>query len=104
MAGRPTFIFLKGKTKVDQVRGANKSYGHLCFPRGSHLTFSVTPSGLENAIRMHSSGLYGAFTGKGNTLSGSSFPDNKSASATLSPQLTILLGLVGAYFVLWYLS
>lgn len=29
---RPTFIFLKGETKVDEVKGANKAYVFLSSP------------------------------------------------------------------------
>jgi thioredoxin 1 len=45
----PTFIFLKGKTKVDQVRGASKSE-------------------LQNTVKRHASSTSthsGAFSGKG---------------------------------------
>ncbi|KAI0639965.1 thioredoxin-like protein, partial [Trametes polyzona] len=46
----PTFVFLKGSSEVERVRGANKP-------------------ALEAAVRRHSSGpSTGAFTGKGHTL------------------------------------
>ncbi|PFH52222.1 hypothetical protein AMATHDRAFT_140468 [Amanita thiersii Skay4041] len=92
VSAMPTFIFLKGSSKVDQVRGADKS-------------------GVENALRKHSSASgSGAFSGKGQTLGGSSASSREIASQTgpsfgnLDPQLKVLLGLIGAYLVFWYLS
>ncbi|KIL71483.1 hypothetical protein M378DRAFT_155057, partial [Amanita muscaria Koide BX008] len=51
ISAMPTFIFLKGSEKVDQVRGANRA-------------------ALEAALLKHSSGS-GAFSGQGQTLGGS---------------------------------
>ncbi|KAF8640385.1 hypothetical protein AX17_000055 [Amanita inopinata Kibby_2008] len=90
ISAMPTFIFLKGSAKVDQVRGANKS-------------------GLEDALRRHSSGSSsGTFTGKGQTLGSSNTAgSNTQAGGLLSnidPQVKVLLGLIGAYFVFYYLS
>ncbi|KZT30883.1 thioredoxin-domain-containing protein [Neolentinus lepideus HHB14362 ss-1] len=89
----PTFIFLKGDTKVDEVRGANRA-------------------GLESALRRHTSGSNssstGAFSGKGQTLGGSaSKMDVKDSIATvqnLDPQVKVFIALLGAYFLFWYLS
>ncbi|EPQ60354.1 thioredoxin-domain-containing protein [Gloeophyllum trabeum ATCC 11539] len=87
----PTFIFLKGETKVDEVRGANRV-------------------GLESAVRRHasSSGSASAFSGKGQTLGGSTpKPDVGDAIAgvkNLDPQVKVLLALLGAYLLFWYLS
>ncbi|KAG6841769.1 hypothetical protein C0991_007098 [Blastosporella zonata] len=97
VSAMPTFIFLKGQTKVDQVRGANKA-------------------GLEDALRRHSGPSSSAtFSGKGQTLGGGPAPIDKAdvqntlnqATGTLSnldPQVKVLLGLVGAYLLFWYLG
>jgi len=93
----PTFIFLKGNDKVDQVRGANKL-------------------ALEDAVRKHSATKSsGVFSGKGQTLGGKQAPidgmdiKNVVNQATsnvpqLSPQVKIFLGLAGAYLLFWYLT
>ncbi|KAL6304801.1 thioredoxin-like protein [Sparassis latifolia] len=89
----PTFIFLKGSTKVDQVQGANKS-------------------GLEGALRRHSSGSpTGTFTGKGQTLGGASplAPESGDGGMfaqfnKLDPQVKVLVYLLIGYIVFWYLS
>jgi len=92
----PTFIFLKGSFKVDQVRGANKSL-------------------LESTIEKHVvSSTSTAFSGKGQTLGGSPAApdvvgeakqtlDKASAGFTrIDPQLRVFLGLIGLYLVFWY--
>jgi thioredoxin 1 len=93
----PTFVFLKGDAKVDQVRGANKA-------------------ALEDAVRRHSdTNSSGVFSGKGQTLGGAQAPIDKtdvkqavnqvtSAVTELSPQAKVFLGLAGAYLLFWYLS
>ncbi|KAJ7161438.1 thioredoxin-domain-containing protein [Mycena crocata] len=101
VSAMPTFIFLKGSTTVDQVRGANRAE-------------------LESALRRHSAGsssaTSSAFSGKGQTLGGSQAPVDISREATatlnratskvtnLDPQVRVLLGLALAYGVFWYLS
>ncbi|KAJ3892872.1 thioredoxin-like protein [Lentinula edodes] len=92
VSAMPTFIFLRGNTKVDQVRGADKA-------------------GLRAAIVKHSSGAAGsgAFSGKGQTLgSGGGGGDIAESSSSLfsnmDPQVRVLLYLLGAYLVFWYLS
>ncbi|KIJ53467.1 hypothetical protein M422DRAFT_25346 [Sphaerobolus stellatus SS14] len=93
VSAMPTFIFLKGSDKVAQVRGAD-------------------PRGLENTLKTHAgSGGAGtaAFAGKGHTLNGStpqesSGPSLPAVVTNLDPQVKVLLGLVGAYLVLWYFS
>ncbi|KAH9947095.1 thioredoxin-domain-containing protein [Amylocystis lapponica] len=93
VSAMPTFIFLKGSTKVDQVRGANKA-------------------ALEDALRRHSSGSSSAaFTGKGQTLSGSSpaagqgeGPGVLAEFNKLDPQVKVLVYLVLGYIVFWYMS
>ncbi|KAF8956064.1 thioredoxin-domain-containing protein [Flammula alnicola] len=100
VAAMPTFIFLKGSTKVDQVRGADRS-------------------ALEGTLRKHaaqSTSSTSAFTGKGQTLGGSPAPpdvagevkqtlDKASAGFTnLDPQLKVFLGLGALYLVFWYIS
>ncbi|KAF8634860.1 hypothetical protein AX15_000616 [Amanita polypyramis BW_CC] len=93
ISAMPTFVFLKGSTKVDQVRGADKN-------------------GISNALRRHASGSNsGAFAGRGQTLGGSSYKTSNNTGnqsrglfETLDPQVKILLGLVGAYVLFWYLS
>jgi len=96
ISAMPTFIFLKGSTKVDQLKGASKS-------------------GLESTLQKHAViSNSTAFSGKGNTLGGSpAAPDivgegeqtlNKifGAFTHLDPQLRVLLGLIGLYLVFWY--
>jgi len=95
ISAMPTFIFLKGSTKVDQVRGANKS-------------------ALESTLSRHASGTGsgGGFTGKGQTIGGpsSNTSGNPAPQAgggpfeNLDPKVKILLGLFGAYLLFWYLS
>ncbi|KAJ6621226.1 hypothetical protein B0H10DRAFT_2019305 [Mycena sp. CBHHK59/15] len=99
VSAMPTFIFLKGSMKVDQVRGADRA-------------------GIESALRRHSgrSGSSSAFSGKGHTLGGAPAPVditaeakytlNKAASrvTNLDSQFRVLLGLIGAYIMFWYLS
>lgn len=73
---------------------------------------------LENAVRKHSAGSTGAFSGTGHTLGGSS-STSKSAPTTapqlalpavpafwkgLDPQAKVLVCLLGAYAVFWWLS
>ncbi|KAH6917012.1 thioredoxin-like protein [Coprinopsis sp. MPI-PUGE-AT-0042] len=98
----PTFIFLKGQTKVDQVRGAD-------------------PRGIENAINKHASGsATGAFSGKGQTLGGGPAPSDVAGDAkravndataaasqgfaNVDSQVKIFAGLIGLYLVFWYLG
>ncbi|KAF8527550.1 thioredoxin-domain-containing protein [Hysterangium stoloniferum] len=91
----PTFVFLKGSVKVDQVQGAN-------------------PRALESTIKTHAGSgpaSTGAFTGKGQTLSGSSSKSNVTSTpgpvsglTNLDPQVKIFLGLIGVYLVLWYFN
>jgi len=97
ISAMPTFIFLKGSTKVDQLKGASKS-------------------GLETTLQKHavldSTTSTAAFSGKGHTL-GESPPapdagDNKQPLnkifawfTQLDPQLRVLLGLIGLYLVFW---
>ncbi|KAI0278169.1 thioredoxin-like protein [Russula aff. rugulosa BPL654] len=95
VSAMPTFVFLKGQTKVEQVRGANKS-------------------ALESAVRRHSSGsgsTSAAFSGRGQSLGGSSAaappPRNDGSEGplvNLDPQVKKLLIFFGAYLVFWYLS
>ncbi|KAF8506797.1 thioredoxin-domain-containing protein [Russula emetica] len=93
ISAMPTFVFLKGQTKVEQVRGANKA-------------------ALENAIRKHSSeSTSAAFSGRGQSLGGSSAaplpPRNDGSVAplvNLDPQVKKLLIFFGAYLLFWYLS
>ncbi|KAH9982793.1 thioredoxin-domain-containing protein [Lactifluus volemus] len=92
----PTFVFLRGQTKVDQVRGADKA-------------------ALDNALRKHSSGSTplatpAAFSGRGQSLGGSSASqpaqDNgvEAPLINLDPQVKKLLYFFGAYLLFWYLS
>ncbi|XP_006454115.1 hypothetical protein AGABI2DRAFT_189422 [Agaricus bisporus var. bisporus H97] len=97
VSAMPTFIFLKGDKKVDQVRGADRN-------------------GLENTLKKHASSSTGTFSGAGQTLGGQAAPrdvakdvqggvNNARARVTnLDPQLKIFLGLIAAYLVFWYLS
>ncbi|KAH8835546.1 thioredoxin-domain-containing protein [Flagelloscypha sp. PMI_526] len=94
VSAMPTFIFLRGDTKVDQVRGPNRP-------------------ALEEAVRKHASGSSsstGAFSGKGHTLGGKTTTSSTSAIAQeymnlspLDPQLQVLLFLVGGYLLLLWL-
>ncbi|VDC01919.1 unnamed protein product [Peniophora sp. CBMAI 1063] len=95
VSAMPTFIFLKGSKKVDQVRGADKA-------------------GIERALRTHagssgsSDSSTSAFSGKGQTLGGGS-SNSTSAPAmpdvsNVSPQVKILAALVGAYFFFLWIS
>jgi len=89
----PTFIFLKGQTKVGEVKGANNA-------------------ALEDALRKHSSESTAAgFSGRGQSLGGSSTQPQTSRNdgseaplVNLDPQVKKLLYLLGAYLLFWYLS
>ncbi|KAF8167596.1 thioredoxin-like protein [Crassisporium funariophilum] len=98
VAAMPTFIFLKGNTKIDQVKGANKAV-------------------LESTVKKHaadSSSGSAAFSGKGQTLGGGpAAPDvagdikQSLDGATagwnqLDPQLRVFIGLIGLYGLFWY--
>ncbi|KAE9398482.1 thioredoxin-domain-containing protein [Gymnopus androsaceus JB14] len=89
VSAMPTFVFLIGNAKVDQVKGANKA-------------------ALEAAIRKYSSGSTGsAFSGKGQTLGGGEADVAKpsgSLFSSLDPQVKVLIYLLGAYLLFWYLS
>ncbi|EIW87004.1 thioredoxin-domain-containing protein [Coniophora puteana RWD-64-598 SS2] len=86
----PTFVFLKGNSELERVRGANRA-------------------ALESAVQRYSSGSSStaAFVGKGQTLGSTSKPSTPSSSnagdgigaiwSNLSPQVKILVGLVAAY-------
>ncbi|KIY48235.1 thioredoxin-domain-containing protein [Fistulina hepatica ATCC 64428] len=84
VSAMPTFVFLKGDTKVHQIRGADRS-------------------GLETAVQRYSSGsaaggATAAFSGKGQTLGSATTAGNND------PNTKLFLGLVVGYFVFWYLS
>ncbi|KAH9937367.1 thioredoxin-domain-containing protein [Fomitopsis serialis] len=93
----PTFVFLRGSTKVDQVRGAN-------------------PGALQETLHRHASGSSsGAFSGKGQRLgdtpSAPSDPQPQAdapaiftAFAQLDPKIKVLVYLVAGYLFLWYIS
>jgi len=96
VSAMPTFIFLKGSSKVDQLKGATKST-------------------LESTIKKHAvSSTSTAFSGKGHTLGGSpAAPDVVGDSkqildkvfaglTQIDPQLRVLLGLILLYLVFWY--
>ncbi|KAF9015663.1 thioredoxin-domain-containing protein [Cyathus striatus] len=93
VSAMPTFIFLRGDVKVDQVRGADRA-------------------GIENALRKHASPSSAAFSGKGQTLGSTSAQSSTTkrnasssvspATASLNPQLKVFLGLVGLYLFFWY--
>jgi len=92
VSAMPTFLFLKGQTKVDEVKGANKA-------------------ALENALRKHSSGSSpSAFSGRGQSLGDSSTQpqprndDSEASLVNLDPQVKKLLYFLGAYLLFWYLS
>ena len=80
----------------------------------SFLIILYCHSGIEHALEKHSSGSTGAFSGQGQTLGGSSssssttpnkdgpFPDNLLTN--LDPQVKVVLALLGAYVLCWYLS
>ncbi|KAI0673687.1 thioredoxin-like protein [Trametes maxima] len=91
----PTFVFLKGTSEVERVRGANKP-------------------ALEAAVKRHSSGSStggGAFTGKGQTLGGGSSAGTDGGGAggvaafqALDPQVKVFLYLLGGYILFWWLK
>ncbi|KIY73471.1 thioredoxin-domain-containing protein [Cylindrobasidium torrendii FP15055 ss-10] len=80
----PTFIFLRGNTKIDQIRGANRS-------------------GLEDAVKKHSaSSTSSAFGGSGHRLGGDTDASGQPADSGMDPQLSIFLVLLGVYVFFWY--
>jgi len=96
VSAMPTFIFLKNGQKVATVRGADVR-------------------GIENALKTHSlPSSKAAFTGKGQTLGGSSPVASEPAAVTstgpdplawfnnLDPQVRLFGGLIIAYLVFWY--
>jgi len=97
VSAMPTFIFLKGSKKVDQVRGADK--------RQLQATLS------KYASPAPASASTPAFAGKGHTLGGEtttgrSFDAVKEVVGTgVDKQLLVLVGLIGFYlFNYWYNS
>ncbi|KAF5352709.1 hypothetical protein D9756_005932 [Leucocoprinus leucothites] len=78
--------------------------------------YSVSAIALESTLRKHATSSTTAFSGTGRTLGGDPAPTDlardardgvnqaKAKVANLDPQLKIFLGLIGAYFVFWYLS
>ncbi|KAF9056082.1 thioredoxin-like protein [Panaeolus papilionaceus] len=99
VSAMPTFIFLKGSTKVDQMKGANKS-------------------ALESTISKHASASSGttAFNGRGQTLGGAPAPPDIAGTANqqlnhlgeywnkLDPQLRVFVGLIGLYAAFYFLG
>ncbi|KAI0828953.1 thioredoxin-like protein [Trametes gibbosa] len=90
----PTFIFLKGTSEVERVRGANKP-------------------ALEAAVRRHSSGgSSGTFSGRGQTLGGDGSSNAGPGAAAggvaafqaLDPQVKVFLYLLGGYVLFWWLK
>jgi len=64
-------------------------------------------------LRKHASSSNSAFSGTGRTLNGDPTPARgtsdgvdraRAGISNLDPQLRMFLGLIGAYFVFWYLS
>ncbi|CDO73080.1 hypothetical protein BN946_scf185007.g134 [Trametes cinnabarina] len=101
----PTFVFLKGASEVERIRGANKP--------GTAVLISARAffSALEAAVRRHASGpSSSAFSGKGQTLggdpssSGSEGGGGVVAFQRLDPQVKIFLYLLGGYIVFWWLK
>ena len=79
------------------------------------LTLRIPSSGLAAAVKKHTSPT--AFSGRGQTLGGSSSSTNSSyrnpadgqggvaqAFAGLDPQFKVFLALFGAYVFFWWLS
>ncbi|KII93594.1 hypothetical protein PLICRDRAFT_35821 [Plicaturopsis crispa FD-325 SS-3] len=98
VSAMPTFVFLKGSTKVHQVQGADKAGLEAALAKYSSVS-SSTSSGA-------------AFTGKGHTLGGATVSPSAQDSvkgavagvSNMDPQVKILLGLLGAYLMFWWLS
>lgn len=97
---RPTFIFLRGSTKIDQIRGANRSYVRIY----GTLYHEVTVCrGLEDAVKKHSaSSTSSAFGGSGHRLGGDTDASGQPADNGMDPQLSIFLVLLGVYVFFWY--
>ncbi|KAJ7638304.1 thioredoxin-domain-containing protein [Roridomyces roridus] len=101
VSAMPTFIFLRGSTKIDQVRGADRA-------------------ALESAVRRHSSGSAStsSFSGQGHTLGGAAattaeaIPRQARANlnqvatgfSNLDSQFQLFLVLIGGYIMFLYLS
>ncbi|KAK7058440.1 mitochondrial thioredoxin [Paramarasmius palmivorus] len=96
VSAMPTFIFLKGSTKVDQVRVLWRMHS-------------------VDTRRVQARSGSGSFSGKGQTLGGGSTPAAPAAAGAgggdlaskfnnLDPQVRILIYLLGAYLVFWWLS
>ncbi|KZT74945.1 thioredoxin-domain-containing protein [Daedalea quercina L-15889] len=94
----PTFVFLKGSTKVDQVRGAN-------------------PGALQETLRRHASDSpSGAFSGKGQRLGDAPSPAPSTVEAQtdapaifnaftqLDPKVKVLIYLAAGYLFFMYFS
>ncbi|KAH9968649.1 thioredoxin-domain-containing protein [Russula dissimulans] len=110
VSAMPTFVFLKGQTKVDQVRGANRA----CVFVYIHFAYSLLRpiSAIENALGKHTSGSgSSSFSGRGQSLGESSAATPAPGNATwevplgnIDPQVKKLLYFLGAYLLFWYLS
>ncbi|GLB35864.1 putative thioredoxin-domain-containing protein [Lyophyllum shimeji] len=80
ISAMPTFVFLKGAQKVDQVRGANRA-------------------ALEDALRRHSASSSSGLSLEKNTV------NHATGKVTnLDPQVKVFLALVGVYLLFWYLG
>lgn len=86
ISAMPTFVFLKGETKIDLLRGAN-------------------PGALKGALRRHAgeAGSSKIFSGKGETLSGGS-ANSVPGQETVNPQVKMLGLLLVGYLCFWYFS
>jgi len=90
VSAMPTFVFLHGAQKVDQVRGANKD---------------ALESTLRRMLASNGGNVGEAFSGKGQKLgSTTNNNDNYGAKDTtitnVDAQVKLLLGMIGLY-LLW---
>nr|ALG35749.1 thioredoxin-like protein-2 [Inonotus obliquus] len=91
ISAMPTFAFVRPGSEPQFVRGA------------------MQKDKFKAVVEQHAAGLAGGttpFSGRGQTLGGAPAapPIGTGGIINLSPQAKVLLGLVGAYLLLWYFS
>lgn len=112
---RPTFVFLKGNAKVDQVRGANPRYVCSQVIVVWSANHNPTSSALQETVRRHASGSSSsAFSGNGHRLGDAPSPPEAQAPSDapaivtafnqLDPKIKVFVYLVAGYLFLYYIS
>ena len=115
ITSQANFCLLEG---LPEGRCGSRGRPAVCFFRDPFPiilpTLHYSLSALESTLKAHlGAGTTGAFSGKGQTLGGSSTPQRDIATSAstaaagltnLDPQVKLFMGLIGAYLLFWYLT